>query len=80
VVLDVCALVYFLYPNSTADASWPNLKQKLLGDISLLANLKKFDPSKVKKDAADRAKKRLDRIVKDSGKAPGPELHAYVAS
>jgi dynein heavy chain len=79
VVLDVCALVYFLYPNSTADASWPNLKQKLLGDISLLANLKKFDPSKVKKDAADRAKKRLDRIVKDSGKAPGAELHAYVA-
>ena len=78
VIMDVCALTYFLYPTGTADGSWANVKIKLLGDTQLLATLKKFDPSKVKTDGAGRAKRKVAKLITDSGCQPGEQLNAFM--
>jgi hypothetical protein len=58
VIEAVCSIAYFLYPKTGADASWSNIKVGLLGDMRLLNNLKEYEVSKTKGDAANRAKKK----------------------
>jgi len=38
---------------------------QLLGDTSLLANLKSYEVAKTKADGAKRAKTKMDKLVKD---------------
>ena len=42
--------VAFHYFVRDSNDSWPNVKQKMLGDMQLLANLKSYDISKSKVD------------------------------
>jgi hypothetical protein len=50
VIHQVCNAAYYLYPHGGNDDSWLNIKNKLLGDMQVLANLKNYDVAKTKKD------------------------------
>lgn len=77
VVMDVCCIAYYLYPKSNSDGSWANIKLNLLGDTKLLDNLRKYNVSLLKSDAANRAKKKMDKLIKDMG-ATGEELQRII--
>jgi len=74
----VCGIAYFLYPKTGASCSWAEIKVGLLGDMRLLNNLKEYEVSKTRADAANRAKKRMGQLVKDIGVGDGPELQAEI--
>jgi len=76
----VCGIAYFLYPKTGSDASWSNIKIGLLGDMRLLNNLKEYEVSKTRGDAASRAKKKYNALVKDLGVGEGPELKALITT
>ena len=70
-------MCYNLYPKSTSDETWQQVKLKLLGDMGLLAALKEYDVAKTKSDQAGRAKKKLATLEKDTG-LTGPELVTFI--
>jgi dynein heavy chain, axonemal len=73
----VCTICYFIYPKGGSDDTWASVKLKLLGDMQLLANLKEFDVSKTKADMANRAKKKLAILEKETG-FTGNDLYLFV--
>ena len=73
----MCTICYFIYPKGGSDDTWASVKLKLLGDIQLLANLKEFDVSKTKADMANRAKKKLAILEKETG-FTGNDLYLFV--
>lgn len=79
VIEAVCGIAYFLYPKTGASCSWSEIKVGLLGDMRLLNNLKEYEVSKTKSDAANRAKKRYTQLVKDIGVGEGPELQIEIS-
>lgn len=68
VVVDVCCIAYFLYPKANTDGSWANIKTNLLGDPKVLENLKKYNVTTLRTDAANRAKKKFEKLIKDMEK------------
>lgn len=80
VIEAVCSIAYFLYPKTGSDSSWSNIKVGLLSDMKLLNNLKEYEVSKTKADAASRAKKKYNQLVKDLGVGEGEELQALIKS
>jgi hypothetical protein len=60
VIEAVCGIAYFLYPKTGSSASWSDIKVGLLGDMRLLTNLKEYEVSKTRADAAARAKKKYN--------------------
>lgn len=70
-------MAWFLWLGSTADGSWPTVKLKLLGDMKLLEGLKTYNVERTKNDQANRAKKKMQALVKDLG-ATGPELQNII--
>ena len=73
----MCTICYFIYPKGGSDDTWASVKLKLLGDMQLLANLKEFDVSKTKADMANRAKKKLAILEKETG-FTGNDLYLFV--
>jgi dynein heavy chain, axonemal len=73
----VCTICYFIYPKGGADDAWASVKLKLLGDMQLLQNLKEYDVAKTKSDQANRAKKKLAVLEKETG-LTGSELLAFI--
>mmetsp|Transcript_20740 Transcript_20740/g.31954 ORF Transcript_20740/g.31954 Transcript_20740/m.31954 type:complete len:772 (-) Transcript_20740:1647-3962(-) len=61
-----------------SDGSWANIKAQLLGDTRMLENLKNYEVSKTKGDAANRAKKKMAKLVSDMGVGDGPELQKVI--
>lgn len=70
-------MAWFLWLGSTSDGSWPTVKLKLLGDMKLLDGLKSYNVEKTKNDQANRAKKAMQKLIKDLG-ATGAELQNIV--
>jgi len=67
-IVDVCMICFFLYPKTNhSDVSWANIKVQTLNDTKLLDNLKGYDVSKTRADGANKAKKRMDKLIKDLG-------------
>jgi dynein heavy chain len=77
IIQDVCTICYFIYPKGGSDDQWASVKLKLLGDMQLLANLKEYDVAKTKTDQANRAKKKLQTLEKETG-LTGSELLAFI--
>lgn len=80
VINDVCSIAYFLYPKTPVSVDWSLIKLHLLGDMSLLNNLQKYDVSHTKSESAARAKKKLASLVKELNVGDGPEFNALVTS
>jgi len=67
-IVDVCMICFFLYPKTNHnDTSWANIKIQTLNDTKLLDNLKSYDVSKTRADGANKAKKRMEKLIKDLG-------------
>ena len=73
----MCTIVYFLYPKGGTDESWASVKLKLLGDMQCLQNLKEYEVSKTKTDQANRAKRKLKEMEKETG-LTGADLFALI--
>jgi len=75
-VLTVCKIAFYLYCDlkEQKDDSWNTLKVKLLGDMSLLNNLKNYDITDLKFDAAKKAKAGIKQLKKDLGIEDTKEL------
>lgn len=59
VIEAVCSIAYYLYPKMNLNsAAWSDIKVGLLGDMRLLNNLKEYEVSKTRNDAANKAKKK----------------------
>lgn len=78
VIVDVCAVCFFLYPKTTGNPEWPSIKAQVLSDTKLLDGLKNYDVEKTKNAEAQQAKKRMQKIAKDFKEIPAEELAQYI--
>lgn len=72
-IQDVCTICFFLYPKTSGNPDWLNVKTSVLSDTKLIDNLKFFEVSKLKADGANKAKKKMEKIIKELG-CSGTEL------
>ncbi len=73
----VCTMCYFMHPKGGTDDTWAAVKLKLLGDMQLLNTLRELEVGKIKTDMANRAKKRLAQLEKDTG-LTGHDLWLFI--
>lgn len=77
IVCTIC-FIYQKRTESQRDDSWASVKQHLLSDPRMLVNLQGYEIHKCKPDQANRAKKLIDRLSKDSKGLVGEDLEKYV--
>jgi len=78
VILDVCAVCFFLYPKTSGNPDWPAIKAQVLMDMKLLENLKTYNVEKTRPADAANAKKRIQKILKDNKEIPPEEMAAFI--
>ena len=78
VIVDVCAVCFFLNPKSSGTPDWNVIKAQVLSDTKLIDSLKNYDVEKTKVSDANNAKKRMQKIAKDFKEIPLEELATFI--